>query len=199
MTMSNVAPATPTSMAASRDRRQRRCRIDAPEEDDRGHHQHADEPEPRAPLAEAAEHRNANGVDQRRPQELEVVGEERQRECRDRALPDPVLREPRGERGADHREGEAGRDAEERSGQRRRFDVRAHAFRQPAAPPKRRCRAGEIMASLYTAVMALSDGQPLAGRRGRVCCVERSGRAPQPDDERSGDRAGIVWTTCPPA
>ena len=86
--------------------REGRPGVEAAQEDDGGHHQHAHQPEPRAPLAEAAEDRQAHGVHQRRPQPFEVVGQEREGERRNRAFPDPVLGEPRGERRGDHGERE---------------------------------------------------------------------------------------------
>ena len=134
MMMSNVAPATPTRTAASRDRAQRLLWVDAAEKNDRGHHKHAGQPQPRAALAKAAEQRDANVVDERRPEELEVVREKGQREHGDRALLDPVLRESRGQRGADHCVRRARRDTEEESRQRRTLDVRAHAFGNIRAP-----------------------------------------------------------------
>ena len=116
------------------DRRQGLLWIEASEKDDGGHHKHAGHPQPRAALAEAAEQRDANGVDERRPQELEVVGEKGQREHGDRAFLDPVLCEPRGQRGADHRERCARRDTQEQRRQRRGFEVGTHAFRKIRAP-----------------------------------------------------------------
>jgi hypothetical protein len=133
MTMSNVAPAKPTVRAAAA------TRTSDGQERHGGHDERADEPQPAAALAEAPEERQPHVVDQRRPQELEVVGEERQREGGHRALADALLRQARSERRADHREGEAGGDAEEQRRERRGLEIRADAFRQPVAPgPSRR-------------------------------------------------------------
>ena len=85
-------------------------------------------------LAEARESGNPHGVDERRPQPLDVEGEERERERRDRALLDPVLREPGRQRRGDHREPETRRDAQEECGDRRCLDVRPDAVGKSLAP-----------------------------------------------------------------
>ncbi len=127
-------PGNPERDRSDCDHEQRLPGIGEAEKCDRGHHQHADQPQPAAPLAEAPDHRQPQVVDDRRPQELEVVGEESQREGRHCALADVLLGEARGEGGTDHREGEARGDAEEQGGKGRRLEVRADRFRQAAAP-----------------------------------------------------------------
>jgi hypothetical protein len=116
-----------------RDQSERVLGIRHAQERDREDHQHADQPQPAATLAEAADQRQPDVVDDRRPQELEVVGKKGEREGRDRAFGDAVLREARSQRRADHREGEARRHAEEQSCEGRALDVGAHALRQPKA------------------------------------------------------------------
>ena len=123
---------------AERDRRHgdevERCvRVRHAEEGDGGDDQHADEPEPAAPLAEAADERQPDVVDDRRPQELEVVGEEGERESGHGALARAVLGKAGAQRRADHREGEARGNAEEQRRQRRALEIRAHALGQPKA------------------------------------------------------------------
>ena len=87
-----------------------------------------------AALAEATEQRDAQVIDERRPEEFQVVCEKHQRERSDRALPDAELREPRGQRGTDHRVRRAGRNPEEECRQRRALDVRTHALGKIRAP-----------------------------------------------------------------
>ena len=134
----------PDEHGRGRDRGQRGRRIGGAEKGDRRHDEQAHQPEPRSPLAEAAEDRNADGVHERRPQPFEVVGEERERKRRDGALPDPVLRETGRQRRPDHREGETRRDSQEGSGQRSGLDVRPDAVGQSAAPVACSSRAGLV-------------------------------------------------------
>jgi hypothetical protein len=89
--------------------------------------------QPRAALAEVAGDWNANGVNERRPQELEVVGEEGERESGHRAFARAVLGKASAERGADHREGEARGNAQEQGRQGRALEIGAHARGQPKA------------------------------------------------------------------
>ena len=67
MTMSKVAPATPTRMAADGDRRQAPSLGSTAQVGDRGDDQHAGEQQPRHALAEAAEQRQAHAVDEPAP------------------------------------------------------------------------------------------------------------------------------------
>jgi hypothetical protein len=139
MTMSKVAPAMPTRIAAVTPRRcsrpDRKRQID-----DRGDHQHAGDQHPRHALAEPPEHRQPDAVDDPRPQEFEIVGEEDEREGGDRRLVDAVLLQARGQRRADHRVGKARRDAEEQGRERRGFgvgpDARRKRLRQPRVVPQ---------------------------------------------------------------
>ena len=135
MMMSNVAPATPMVIAAIATTIERVARVGDAEKGDGGHDQHADEPQPAAPLPVAADHRQPDVVDDRRPEKLEVVGEEGERKRGHRGLGDAVLGEARGERRADHREGEAGGDAQEQGGERRGLQVRPETLRQRLRSP----------------------------------------------------------------
>jgi hypothetical protein len=62
-------------------------------------------------------------VDDPRPQELEVVGQEGKRKRGDGALPDAVLREPGGEGRGNHRVGKAGGHADEERRQRLLLEI----------------------------------------------------------------------------
>ena len=123
MTMSKVAPATPTRIAAQRRLVDVCRRILEGEVGDRGHHQQAGEDQPGNALAEPAEQRQAHAVDDPRPQELQIIDEEGEREGGDGRLVDAVLRQPRGQRRADHRIGKARRNAEEEGGERRLLEI----------------------------------------------------------------------------
>ena len=111
-----------------------RTRIDQREIRDGRHDEHARQQQPGHPLAEAAEQRDRHAVDDPRPQELEVVGEEGEAECRDAFLVESRLREPRRQRRADHREGKPGGDAEEESGERCALEIGPHARGKSPAP-----------------------------------------------------------------
>ena len=107
MMMSKVAPANAMATAMKANAARESSRVGDAEAGHRHHHQRSGQPQPAPPLAEASDERQAHVVDDRRPQELEVVGEERQREGRNCAAREAVLRKPRGQRRADHREGES--------------------------------------------------------------------------------------------
>ena len=101
---------------------------------DRGHDQHAGDDQPGHALPEPAEHGDADAVDDPGPEELEIVDEEGEREGGDRRLRDPVLRQPRRQRRADHRIGKARRDAEEEGRDRRGLRIGADAGGKGVAP-----------------------------------------------------------------
>ena len=134
MTMSKVAPAMPTNTAARTVAIRSACGIDQRQVDHGGDHQGAGEQQPGHALAQPADQRQAHAIDHPGPQELEVVDQKCQRERGDGLLVDAVLRQPRGQRGADHRVGKARGHAEEQRRQRRGLGVRAHARGQVAAP-----------------------------------------------------------------
>ena len=113
-------------------------RIGHPQEGDGRHDQHADEPQPAAPLSPTADHRQADVVDHRRPQKLEVVRQDGEHERGDCALGDAVLGEARGERRAQHREHEARGQAQEQRRDGRGFEIGSQPLRQPPAQPAKR-------------------------------------------------------------
>src|SRR5690606_20280664 len=91
------------------------------------------EKQPRDALAEPAQHRDSYAVDDPRPEHLEVVDEESEAECRDGPLVDAILRQACGQRGADHRVGKAGRDADEERSKRFLLEIRPECSPDPAA------------------------------------------------------------------
>ena len=151
-------------------------------EDGHGRHdEHAGKPQPAAPLAEAADERQAHVVHHRRPEKLEVVGEKGEREGRHCALGDAVLREARGERCADHGEGEARGDAEKERRQRRRLEVRLEGA-SPAASHSRSSRGhGRRTASPCRSIPCLPSGPPQGWRSGSRCASRRSSPTPGRD------------------
>ena len=74
-------------------------------------------------------------------------------------LVDAVLRQPRGQRRADHRVRKAGRDAEEEGRDRRRLGVRAEAGGQVIAPIARHPLCGTGHAALYRTDLFPSSGE----------------------------------------
>ena len=99
--------------------------VHKPEIDDRNDHKRRREQHPRDALAEPPKQRQTHAFHHPRPQELEIVREEHEREGGDAFLVDTVLRQARGERCADHRIGKARRHAEEQRGERRGFEIGA--------------------------------------------------------------------------
>jgi hypothetical protein len=116
-----------------RDRQQAKlgARVEKPEPDHPGHHQHAGEQQPRYPLAQAMQERQPHPVDQRRPQELQVVHQEGERERGDGPLVDAVLGQARGQRRADHRVGKPGGEPEKQRRQRLTLGVGPQTGDQP--------------------------------------------------------------------
>ena len=88
-------------------------------------------------LTQPPEERQPDSVDDPRPEKLQIVDEEGEREGGDSRFGNAVLGQPGGQRRADHRIGKAGRNADEEGGDRRFFEI---GF--DAVPPAARLAVG---------------------------------------------------------
>ena len=146
MTMSCVADAKATSSAPSPTTSGAAIGIARAEKDDRRHQQQLRGDEPAAPPPEPPRQpRHVERIDHRRPEELDRVGQARQRQQADGAEIDAAVGHPHAQRLARQRQRQPGREAEQQHDQHARAANTQPAHRGMRRRGRARSSDGRLM------------------------------------------------------